>query len=210
MVEANSVSEQVGSSATNDAIGQPSFEQSACLDAAEREDLDMFITLARRFPPDEVVRQLLRVKIEPDRVRAMRALFDREVERIQQLKDPPAIVDRDADGGWYTGPAEDDRFWPAIKERLRKADWTGEDITSLDTASDKVLGRMRHPETESFTTRGLVLGHVQAGKTTNFTSVIAKAADRNYRLFIVLSGIHNALREQTQVNRSGNVAGSSP
>ena len=36
--------------------------------------------------------------------------------------------------------------------------------------------------------RGLVLGYVQSGKTTNFTAVIAKAADAGYRPVIVLSG----------------------
>ncbi len=35
-------------------------------------------------------------------------------------------------------------------------------------------------------------------KTANFTSLIAKAADRGYRLIIVLSGVHNSLRSQTQ------------
>ena len=43
-----------------------------------------------------------------------------------------------------------------------------------------------------------MLGYVQSGKTTNFTAVIAKAADAGYRMFIVLSGIHDALRQQTQ------------
>src|SRR5439155_4938810 len=36
------------------------------------------------------------------------------------------------------------------------------------------------------------------GKTTNFTAVIAKAIDAGYRLIIVLSGITNLLRNQTQ------------
>ncbi|MFD0469823.1 hypothetical protein ACFQ0B_16995 [Nonomuraea thailandensis] len=40
---------------------------------------------------------------------------------------------------------------------------------------------------------------MQSGKTTNFTAVIAKMADVRYRLVIVLSGIHNGLRRQTQV-----------
>ena len=42
------------------------------------------------------------------------------------------------------------------------------------------------------------LGYVQSGKTTNFTAVIAKAADAGYRFFVVLSGVHDALRQQTQ------------
>jgi hypothetical protein len=44
-----------------------------------------------------------------------------------------------------------------------------------------------------------VLGHVQSGKTTNFTALIAKAADAGYRLVIVLAGLTNSLRQQTQV-----------
>ena len=42
------------------------------------------------------------------------------------------------------------------------------------------------------------MGYVQSGKTANFSALIAKAADLGYKLFIVLSGIHNALRQQTQ------------
>ena len=40
---------------------------------------------------------------------------------------------------------------------------------------------------------------MQSGKTANFTATIAKAADAGYRLFIVLSGVHNSLRRQTQL-----------
>ncbi len=147
--------------------------------------------------PDEAQRELIRLGIDPERVRHIRMAFDEEARRIRELKDPPGVVNPYADDGWYTGAEDDDRFWPAIIARLR-ASWEEEDIESLDRASSKVLGRMRHPMTEEFTTRGLVVGHVQSGKTTNFTSVIAKAADRDYRFFIVLSGIHNSLREQTQ------------
>jgi hypothetical protein len=43
---------------------------------------------------------------------------------------------------------------------------------------------------------------VQSGKTANYTAVMAKAADAGYRLFIVLSGLHNNLRKQTQVRLS--------
>ena len=46
---------------------------------------------------------------------------------------------------------------------------------------------------------GLVVGHVQSGKTANFTGLLARAADSGYNLFIVLAGLHNNLRLQTQV-----------
>ncbi len=71
-------------------------------------------------------------------------------------------------------------------------------MEALDDSSSLILSLLDHPRTHAFSTKGLVLGHVQSGKTTNFTSVAAKAADRGYRLFIVLAGVHNELRRQTQ------------
>jgi hypothetical protein len=44
----------------------------------------------------------------------------------------------------------------------------------------------------------MVVGNVQSGKTANYTDVITKAADAGYRLIIVVAGIHNNLRDQTQ------------
>ena len=46
--------------------------------------------------------------------------------------------------------------------------------------------------------RGLVVGGVQAGKTSNFIGLINKAYDAGYKCVIVLSGLHNNLRKQTQ------------
>ena len=51
---------------------------------------------------------------------------------------------------------------------------------------------------EPFAIRGLVVGYVQSGKTANFSALIAKAADAGYKIVIVLSGLHNTLRQQTQ------------
>src|SRR5699024_9743317 len=44
----------------------------------------------------------------------------------------------------------------------------------------------------------LVVGHVQSGKTANFTGVLAKAIDAGYKLIIVLTGTYENLRSQTQ------------
>ena len=45
----------------------------------------------------------------------------------------------------------------------------------------------------------MVVGFVQSGKTANFTALISKAADAGYRFIIVLAGIHDELRQQTQI-----------
>lgn len=44
----------------------------------------------------------------------------------------------------------------------------------------------------------MVVGHVQSGKTANYTGLICKAADAGYQL-VVIAGVHNNLRNQTQI-----------
>lgn len=100
---------------------------------------------------------------------------------------------------WYFGPQNDDQFWPELREQLRQQPKWKDAVPSLDATSTAVVARLGNPASPQFATRGLVLGYVQSGKTANFTATIAKAADAGYRLFIVLSGVHNSLRRQTQL-----------
>ena len=68
--------------------------------------------------------------------------------------------------------------------------------TSPATGCSRTLKTRTQPE--PFAIRGLVVGYVQSGKTANFSALIAKAADAGYKIVIVLSGLHNTLRQQTQ------------
>lgn len=127
-----------------------------------------------------------------------RSEYERRVGRIRHLRDPQALVDlANTQGYWYAGSRQDDIFWPGLRGQLGD-DLKDDALASVGDASNKVLQLMRPPGAEKFATRGLVLGYVQSGKTTNFMAVISKAADVGYRLFIVLSGITDNLRSQTQ------------
>jgi hypothetical protein len=89
-------------------------------------------------------------------------------------------------------------YWPALRQfLLTYKGWESSALRSLDDSSDRILRQLMAPSTERFDIRGLVLGFVQSGKTANYTAVIAKAVDAGYRLVIVLSGIDNGLRRQT-------------
>ena len=44
----------------------------------------------------------------------------------------------------------------------------------------------------------MVMGHVQSGKTANYTGLVCKAADAGYKVIVIIAGIHNNLRNQTQ------------
>ena len=71
----------------------------------------------------------------------------------------------------------------------------------MDTSSDAILRHLGDPRgtgPEPFRIRGLVIGPVQGGETASYLAVAAKSADLGYRLVVVLSGIHNSLRKQTQ------------
>jgi hypothetical protein len=96
-------------------------------------------------------------------------------------------------------------YWRRLREYLvDHKGWVDREVDDLNASSNSILRHIEDPRTDGpyskddFRVQGLVLGYVQSGKTANFTSLIAKAADRGYRLIIVLSGVHNSLRAQTQ------------
>lgn len=73
-------------------------------------------------------------------------------------------------------------------------------VEALDRSSDTILGLLEDPRRDGpWDRRGLVVGHVQSGKTGNYTGLICKAADAGYKIVIVLAGLHNNLRSQTQM-----------
>lgn len=73
-------------------------------------------------------------------------------------------------------------------------------VNSISRVNDSILSLLSDPneKDKSFQRRGLVIGDVQSGKTGNYLSLITKAADAGYKFIIVIAGIHNNLRSQTQ------------
>lgn len=98
-------------------------------------------------------------------------------------------------------------YWPALRQFLLHKGWDSTIVRSLDDSSDRILRLLEPPGTDRFDIKGLVLGFVQSGKTASFTAVAAKAADAGYRLVIVLSGIDNGLRLQTNARLKRELVG---
>ncbi len=72
-------------------------------------------------------------------------------------------------------------------------------VSVLDNVTDEILDYCGDPEDQgAWSRRGMVMGHVQSGKTTNYAGLICKAADVGYKVIILLAGITNSLRAQTQ------------
>jgi hypothetical protein len=171
--------------------------------AGTGEQVDQLYAVFRQFTqsmtPHDAIKNLHLFGADESLIRAVRERHDAESLRIRNLDEPPSVF-LDGRPTWYTGPdQENDRNWPALMASMRRKGFDEDNIASIDGSSTKILALLDHPKQDGFRTRGLVVGFVQSGKTTNFTAVMAKAADRGYKLFIVLSGIHNTLRRQTQI-----------
>lgn len=83
-------------------------------------------------------------------------------------------------------------------------------VRSVDEVTDEIMGYLGDPEnTSHWKRRGLVMGHVQSGKTTNYSALISKAADAGYKIIIVLAGMTNSLRFQTQLRLDESFVGQS-
>ena len=70
----------------------------------------------------------------------------------------------------------------------------------MDKTTDLMMKSIEDPNRDgSWDSRGLVVGSVQSGKTSNFIGFLNKAVDAGYKKIIVLSGLNNNLRQQTQI-----------
>lgn len=81
-------------------------------------------------------------------------------------------------------------------------------VRVVNELTDAILERLEDPARPApWDRRGMVVGSVQSGKTANYTGLICKAVDAGYKLIIVLAGMHNNLRSQTQLRLDEGVLG---
>lgn len=90
-------------------------------------------------------------------------------------------------------------YWDRYKKFLVEKNLSGRVIARMDRVTDRILGLLENPKKEGkWDRRGLVVGSVQSGKTANYIGLVNKAADAGYRVIIIIAGIQNKLRSQTQ------------
>lgn len=126
----------------------------------------------------------------------------REIEEKQGIRvGLGAVVDSEDFEPWLDDakPTIDPFYWERYQKLLLQTGLPRDVVIATDAVTDKILSRLGNPRQHAaWDRRGMVVGHVQSGKTANYTGLICKAADAGYRLVIVIAGIHNNLRNQTQ------------
>lgn len=115
-----------------------------------------------------------------------------DIGSILEAEDYTAWLDDNrGDIDWY--------YWKRYRRLLPDKKFAPNVISTLDLVTDKIIGHLENPKKQGkWKRKGLVVGHVQSGKTANYTGVICKAADSGYKVIIVLAGLLSALRDQTQ------------
>lgn len=109
-------------------------------------------------------------------------------------------------------PNKDQTNWHfsnRYKKFLLEQPQFGEIFTNkIYEAADEILSRLEDPvRAGPWRRQGLVFGNVQSGKTTSYSALINKAVDAGYKIIIVLGGLNNNLRAQTQVALEENFIG---
>lgn len=158
------------------------------------EDIDDYIDEAVSF-----------AGIEIDKETRNRLFSDIEYEH-KIFHTPGACIfdDYNEHRNWYDeANIEDSFFWNRYREHLIMH--TSIDRTSINLLDEETLPNImnllgnptEHLSSSKFR-RGLIIGDVQSGKTATYSGLICKAADAGYKVVILLAGITESLRRQTQ------------
>lgn len=140
--------------------------------------------------------------------------WKRLVSYVENLEDPTIIrINKLAEGTKNDAQISQNSrsAWQLYKNKLIERNWDKESIQEVEKSAFEILQMLSQDTSEMSAIKGLVLGHVQSGKTANMAGLISMAADYGFNYFIVLSGIIENLREQTEkrlyddMNSQGNI-----
>lgn len=128
------------------------------------------------------------------------------IETDQVSRNPSSLFDPSDHIEWK--PIKNGKYWKKHKAHLISiGKFKPTVLKDIDAHTDQIISMIEDPKREKFKTKGLVLGHVQSGKTSNYSVLISKAADQGYRFIIVLAGMHTILRKQTQLRIDKEITG---
>lgn len=158
------------------------------------EDIDSYINQA-----------VMLSKLDCDEAAKTRLFIDMEYEyKIVHNKGQAIFNDYGEKREWYSNlKIQDNFFWSRYKDYLINHSSISrisinllDDITLPDVMN--CLGNPNDALDKPRLRRGLIIGDVQSGKTATYTGLICKAADAGYKVVILLTGITENLRRQTQ------------
>lgn len=154
---------------------------------------------------ETVIRKYSPIPLDSENLSNLKREFESRFY-IAQVEGSSIIDDYEHPSDWYTKLREsrsygDDFFWKRYKDYLIRDEGLNVNVVNvLDYNILPVLmNYIGNPSArEEFSRRGLIIGDVQSGKTSTYTGLICKAADAGYKIVILLTGVTETLRSQTQ------------
>lgn len=161
------------------------IKQNRSINEADIEAVAFNPLIAKQYPNiilDDLIEQLKFDYFE---------IFQGEATQLINRDVKPWVNDVKADINW--------ELWNRYRSYIKIKDGSFP-VDSLDDLTDRILDKCANPKMNGkWDRRGMVVGNVQSGKTANYIGLINKATDAGYKLIIIIAGVHNALRSQTQL-----------
>ena len=153
----------------------------------------------------ETFARILSVEIIPELDEDDWSRLKRELETHFDVKMEAGILiqgaeQQERDNTWWTGvekQVNEKYYWERYKNYISSFLPT-DVVRAIDTDTDIVMNNIENPSVTNFSRYGMVVGHVQSGKTGNYSGLVCKAADAGYKFIVVIAGGMNNLRNQTQ------------
>ena len=100
---------------------------------------------------------------------------------------------------WFGAAMRDNdrKYWNRYEKYLYSK-FKRDVVYKLGRTSDEIMDLLGNPKDSTFQRKGLIIGDVQSGKTAMYTAIMNKAADAGYKVIILLTGVIEKLRRQTQ------------
>ncbi len=120
-----------------------------------------------------------------------------ERKAFKEIQDKSIIVSIGEDNG-LSASKHNQSSWQKYRRLLERKNFDKYTIDSIERDSESILRKLSTNTQDSDSIKGLAVGSVQSGKTTNMAALMAMAADVGWNVFIVFSGTIDNLRVQTE------------
>ena len=157
------------------------------------EDIDVALDNVCKMPLFQNISKEEKVKVRAELLSTVSIKLDKGILlENYKTKHKPWFLDRKKDLSM--------NYWKDYKRYLlTQKHFASQVVNRMDKVLDELTDLLGDPTVESYYSRkGLVIGDVQSGKTANYTGLICKATDAGYKVIVLLAGITDNLREQTQ------------
>ena len=163
------------------------------------------IRLKRKQPTHSDVKAVARASLEealPDYTQEELSRIVTEIETNISVKvqEPDILVDEASQSNWFLKAKSSTKtyYFDRYIRYLRTQSFPEPVLSQMGNDTRRVLALSANPFAVKDSKRGLVVGDVQSGKTANYLALINLACDFGYKIVVLLAGMTDSLREQTQ------------